>query len=322
VTAARAPEVVGIGEALVRLAPVGNEVLETAAAYAVHVGGAEGNVCANLAGLGVRTAWISRLPGNPLGRRIARAFQSSGVDTGAVVWAPHGRAGVMFIQPGAAPRAGQILYYRRDSAFAQIDPDEVVWTTLDGAAFVHLTGITPALGDRPRRLVERAIAEGRRRGARMSFGVNYRSTLWSPEAAREALEPLLRGLDLVFVNERDARGVFAAAGEPDEIAGSLRARFGCTTLVLTLGERGALAHDGRAAASHPAHRTEIVDRVGRGDAFVAGYLYACLRGDAADALRYGNALAALKQTYPGDVSHATLSDVEAVLGGRSGGFVR
>ena len=321
-TDARGPEIVGIGEALVRLAPTGNEVLETAATYAVHVGGAEGNVCANLAGLGVRTSWISRLPANPLGRRVAMAFQSSAVDTSGVLWAPQGRVGVMFIQPGAAPRAGEILYYRRDSAFSEIDPDEVAWPALDGAAYVHLTGITPALGDGPRRLVERAIAEGRRRRVRVSFDINYRATLWSPNAAREVLEPLLKRLDVVFLNERDARGVFGADGEPEEIARSLRDRFGCGTLVLTLSERGALAHDGRGATRHPAHRTEVVDRVGRGDAFAAGFLYACLRGNAGAGLRYGNALAALKQTYPGDVSHATLSDVEAVLGGRSGGFVR
>jgi len=322
VTAVGAPRVVGIGEALVRLAPTGTEVLETAATYAVHVGGAEGNVCANLAALGLRTAWISRLPANPLGRRVAKAFQSCGVDTSGVLWTPRGRVGVMFIQPGALPRAGEILYYRRDSAFAEIDPDEVAWDALDGAAVVHLTGITPALGDGPRRLVERAIAEGRRRGARISFDVNYRATLWTPDAARAVVEPLLRGLDVVFLNERDARGVFGADGEPDDVARALRDRFGCATLVLTLGERGALAHDGRATSRHPAYRTEIIDRVGRGDAFAAGFLHAYLRGDVEAAPRYGNALAALKQTYPGDVCYATLSDVEAVLAGQSGGFLR
>jgi len=322
VSAARVPAVVGIGEALVRLAPTGNEVLETAATYAVHVGGAEGNVCANLAALGVRTAWISRLPANPLGRRVANTFRSYGVDTDGVLWVPRGRVGVMFIQPGAAPRAGEILYYRRDSAFAEIEPDEVAWDALDGAAVVHLTGITPALGDGPRRLVERAIAEARRRGVKISFDVNYRATLWTPAAARAVVEPLLRGVDLVFLNERDARGVFGADGEPEDIARSLRDRFGCTTLVLTLGERGALAHSGRVTARHPAHRTEIVDRVGRGDAFASGFLYAYLRGDEEAGPRYGNALAALKQTYPGDVCHATLPDVEAVLAGQSGGFLR
>ena len=319
---ARRPTVVGIGEALVRLAPTGSEVLETAATYAVHVGGAEGNVCANLAALGVRTAWISRLPANPLGRRVANTFRSYGVDTDGVLWVPRGRVGVMFIQPGAAPRAGEILYYRQDSVFAEIEPDEVAWDVLDGAAVVHLTGITPALGDGPRRLVERAIAEGRRRHAKISFDVNYRATLWAPDMARAVLEPLMHGVDIVFLNERDARGVFGAEGEPEDIAAALRARFGCTTLVLTLGERGALAHNGRPAPRHPAHQIQIVDRVGRGDAFAAGFLFAYLRGDEAAGLRYGNALAALKQTYPGDVCLATLPDLEAVLAGQSGGFLR
>jgi 2-dehydro-3-deoxygluconokinase len=314
--------VVGIGEALVRLAPVGGETLESAALCTVHVGGAESNVCANLARLGVTTAWISRLPRNPLGRRIAAAIRGCGVDTEGVLWTPDGRTGLMFVQPGAAPRRGEVIYYRRDSAFADIDPDEVEWRRLDGAEVVHLTGITVGLGDGPRRLVERAIAEARRRDARISFDLNYRARLWPPHEARDAIEPLLRGLDVVIVNDRDARAVFSAEGDPASVAASLRDRFRCGVLVLTLGEHGAIARDERGGVRQPAYATEIVDRIGRGDAFAAGFLYGYLGHGIAEGLRYGAALAALKQTYPGDVCHATLDEVEMVLRGSSGGFHR
>jgi len=313
--------VVGVGEALLRLTPAGGEILETAGAYTVHVGGAEANVCANLAGLGIRTAWLSRLPANPLGRRIAAAFGGVGVDVRFVRWAPEGRVGLMFVQPAASPRSGEVLYYRLDSAFARIDPDEVAWEVLDGASVVHLTGITPALGTGPRRLVARAIAEARRRDVRVSFDVNYRATLWSPSTACETLEPLMRGLDLVFLNDRDAVGVFGADGDAEAVAATLRRRFDCATLVLTLGADGALAHDGT-ARRQAAYEGQIVDRIGRGDAFAAGFLYGYLRGDMEAALRYGAAMATLKQTYPGDICRATPAEIDAVIEGRAAGFRR
>ncbi|HLJ59899.1 MAG TPA: sugar kinase [bacterium] len=315
-------DVVGIGEALVRLTPPGADVLETAAAYTVQVGGAEANVCANLAALGVRTAWMSRLPANPLGRRVASAFAGLGVNVDGIRWAPQGRVGLVFVQPGAPPRSGEVLYYRLDSAFSEIDADEIAWSVLDGASLLHLTGITPALGTGPRRLVERAIVEAQRRRVRVSLDVNYRATLWTPAAAREVLEPLLRERDVVFLNERDARAVFGVEGDPESTAGTLRQRFHCGTLVLTLGAAGALARDGTGVRRHAAYPGEVVDRIGRGDAFASGFLYGYLRGDVDAGLSYGAAMAALKQTYPGDVCRATLAEIEAVLGGQPGGFRR
>ena len=314
--------VVGIGEALVRLAPSAGETLESAAVFTVHVGGAEANVCADLAHLGVATAWISRLPANPLGRRVAEAVRAAGVDTDGVLWAPEGSAGLMFLQPGAAPRAGEVLYYRRQSAFASIDPDAVAWSRLDGARVVHLTGITPALGERPRDLVTRVVAEAKARQLLISFDVNYRATLWSPAAARETLGPLLSGLDIVFVNDRDARTVFEMRGAPDAVARALRDRLRCRVLVLTCGDAGAVAADAETVVRQPAFRADVVDRIGRGDAFAAGFLYGYLARGTSDGLRYGAALAALKQTYSGDFCRATTRDVEAVLRGDDGGLRR
>lgn len=310
--------VVGIGETLIRCTPSGGETLESAPVFTAHVAGAESNVCANLARLGVATAWISRLPRNPLGRHIASAIRGRGVDTGGVLWTPAGRVGLLLVQPAVTPRPGEVLYYRRNSAFAQIDPDAVEWERLAGAGVVHLTGITPALGDGPRRLVLRSIEEARRRGARISFDVNYRATLWPPEAARATLEPLLRGLDIVFVNDRDARTVFGADGDAPSVAAALRGRFGCDVLVLTLGAHGALAQDGAGAHRVPAHPVDVVDRIGRGDAFAAGFLYGSLRRGTADGLRTGAALAALKQTHSGDMCDATMDEVEALLQGGPG----
>ena len=318
-----APAVVGIGETLLRLAPQGGDTLETAAALAVHVGGAEANVCAGLAQLGVPAAWISRLPANPLGRRIATTIRGYGVNVDGVLWAAaEGRVGLMLVEPGAGLRAAEVLYYRLDSAFAGIEPDAVAWNILHGARIVHLTGITPGLGPNAARLVARAIAEARRRDVRISFDVNYRAKLWTPAAARKRIEPLLRGLDIIILNDRDASAVFGERGEPEEVARALRSRFRCGVLVLTLGALGALAVDRAGTHRANAYPTEIIDRIGRGDAFVAGFLYGYMRRDAATGLRYGAAMAALKQTYRGDVCLATPEAVEAVLRGESGAFHR
>jgi 2-dehydro-3-deoxygluconokinase len=314
--------VVGIGETLVRLAPQHGDTLEAASALSVHIGGAEANVCAGLAHLGIPTAWISRLPSTPLGRRVAATIRGYGVNVDGVVWAPEGNVGLMLVEPGVGPRAGEVLYYRRDSAFASIDPDAVAWGLLDGARVVHLTGITPALGANASRLVARAIAEARRRGVQISFDVNYRAKLWDPGTARDGIEPLLKGLDIVIVNDRDAASVFGERGAPATVARRLRARFRCGVLVLTCGAAGAVADDRAGIHRQPAYQTEIIDRIGRGDAFVAGFLYGYLARGVAEGLRYGTALAALKQTYRGDVSFATPEAVNSLLHGEGGAFHR
>lgn len=279
-------------------------------------------MCAGLAHLGVRTAWISRLPATPLGRRVAAAVRGHGVDIDGVVWAPEGRVGLMLVQPGVGPRAAEATYYRLDSAFAEIDPRVVAWDTLNDARVVHLTGITPALGTNASRLVARAIAEARRRKVQVSFDVNYRAKLWDAPAARRGIEPFLGGLDVVILNDRDAAAVFGARGEPEKVARTLRARFRCGVLVLTLGALGAVAVDRTGTYQQRAYSTEIVDRIGRGDALAAGFLYGYLARGAADGLRYGVAMAALKQTYRGDVCLAPLDAVEGVLRGEAGAFHR
>jgi 2-dehydro-3-deoxygluconokinase len=314
--------VVGIGETLIRLTPPGGETLETTPTLTIHIGGAESNVCATLAQLGIRTAWISRLPATPLGRRVARTIQGYGVDVQNVLWAPGGNIGLMFVQPGADPRPGEVFYYRAGSAFSGIDPDAVAWSVLEGTRLLHLTGITPALGQGPRRLVERALQEAGRRGVQVSFDVNYRARLWTTDEARTVLEPLLLQAEVIFLSERDARAVFQATGEAPDAARALRERFRCGVLVMTRGADGALAVGPEGTSERPAVPSAIVDRIGRGDAFAAGFLYGYLRGSVDEGLRYGTALASLKQTYPGDICQVTHDDLEAILGGGAGGFRR
>src|SRR6266850_2151248 len=180
-------DIVTLGEVLVRLAIPSPARFETARQLDLQIGGAEANVAAACARLGLTAAWVSALPANPWGERVRRELAGHGVDCAYVQTTEGARIGTYFLEYGVPPRPVRVLYDRRDSAFARLTPAEVDWAPLRGARLVHLTGITPALGDSARALVERALREA----STVSFDVNYRATLWSPEQAREFVEPVL-----------------------------------------------------------------------------------------------------------------------------------
>lgn len=308
-------DVVGLGEVMLRLASRPPTRLEQARELDVSFGGAEANALCALARLGLRTAWISALPANAWGERLGRELRGHGVDTSLVVWRDGGRMGTYFLEYGVGLRPIRVLYDRRHSAFTTLDADEVDWRAVRQSQALHVTGITPALGDRPRQLVERAVAEARAAGALVSLDVNYRAALWAPDAARAYLESLLPRVGLLFVGREDARRVFGLDGEPEAVAEALRARAPEATVALTLGDQGSLV-----LADRPYRPTRlyaldpVADRVGAGDAFAAGFLYGLLtKRDVQYAQDYGTALAALKCTMWGDVALVRPGEVEELM---------
>jgi 2-dehydro-3-deoxygluconokinase len=308
-------DVVTLGEAMLRLSAAPGETLEAAPALEPRAAGAEANVAVTLARMGFRAAWISRLVDDPLGRRIAGEIRRHGVDVSAVVWTREGRTGLYFLEHGAAPRGATVYYDRAASAFAAITPEEIDWTFARGARWAHVTGITPALGPGCAAAAGRLIEEVRRAGGRIAFDVNYRRKLWSPSRARAVLDPMLHGVDLLIITQNDARDVLGLDGPPEEQAAQAKARWRARAAVVTAGAEGAyLAADGDTVAE-PAIPGVEVDRIGRGDAFAAGLLWGALDDDLRAGLRYGVALAALCQTYHGDVAWATREDVAAVIAG-------
>src|SRR5262245_48041121 len=180
-------DLIGIGEVLLRLSMPSPTRFETARHLDVQLGGAEANVMAAGARLGLRTAWISAVPDNAWGLRVRRELGGHGVDCRYVVTKADARMGVYFVEHGAPPRPPRLPYARRDSAFARLHPEDIDGGPARRARLVHLTGITPALGATPRALVERALREA----ALVSFDVNYRATLWAPEEARAFLSNVL-----------------------------------------------------------------------------------------------------------------------------------
>jgi 2-dehydro-3-deoxygluconokinase len=235
------------------------------------------------------------------------------VDTSGIAWSDDDRMGLYFIEPGAPPRSGAVLYDRARSAASRMAPEDFNWSVLDSVRHVHLTGITPALGDSPTATIGRAMRETRSRGMSLSFDINYRARLWSAEAARKALESLIQDVDLLISPEADVRTVFGGEGEPEELAQHLGKRSRAPWIALTLGGDGALLWDRETFYRVEPFPVTPIDRVGAGDAFDAGLLWGFLQGDTPKGLQYGMAMAALKHTIPGDEFISSLAEVEALL---------
>jgi 2-dehydro-3-deoxygluconokinase len=283
----------------------------------VQFGGAEANVAAAVARLGLRAAWVSALPANPWGERARRELTAHGVDCASVARVPGARMGAYFVEYGAAPRPIRVLYDRRDSAFATLDPAGVDWTVVRRARLVHLTGITPALGGLPRALAERAAREA----TALSFDVNYRSALWSPADARAFAEevafPVARH---VFLGREEARTLFELGGDAERVLEALGRLAPRATLSLLMGDEGSVTlHDGALVRPSARPTVHVVDPIGAGDAYVAGFLWAILRGEPVQAaVNSGTAVAALKCSVWGDVALVDALDVGEVLAGGPG----
>jgi 2-dehydro-3-deoxygluconokinase len=305
-------DLVGIGEVLLRLSIPSPARYETARQLDVQLGGAEANVMAAAARLGLRTAWISAVPDNAWGLRVRRELGGHGVDCRHVVTKAGARMGLYFVEHGAPPRPTRVLYDRRDSAFARLAPDEVDWEPVRQARLVHLTGITPALGDSPRAIVERALREA----PALSFDVNYRATLWSPAEARAFVSAVLPAVRYLFLGQAEARAIFELTGPPAQTVEALARMAPRATISLLRGEEGSVTLDGGRLYEPRTRRTvEVVDPIGAGDAWVAGFLWASLGGRSVqEAVDAGTAVAALKCSMWGDIAIIDRTDVEDFLG--------
>jgi 2-dehydro-3-deoxygluconokinase len=312
-------DVTAVGETMLRFSvPVGQR-LETADKLDMIPGGAEGNLLAALARLGRRCIYGTALPDNPLGRLTANHLCIAGIDLSAVAWKTDGRMGAYYVEFSIPPRPIQVVYDRADSCAAHMSAADFDLDLLLDTRLLHITGITPALSPSCRALTGELINRARAAGVAVSFDVNYRSKLWPPDAAAEALTPFMQGADLLFCKAADARTVFGLSGEPDALPHDLASRLDARAAIVTAGEQGVYAWDGAQALHEAAVPiTHIVDRLGAGDALAAGVIHAWLDGDLARGLRYGVVLAALALTQRGDMLITTPAEL-AALAGRKGG---
>ena len=306
-------DLVTLGEVMLRLAIPSPARIESVKQLDVQIGGAEANVAAACARLGLRSAWISVLPSNAWGERVRRELTGHGVDCAHVRVVEGARMGLYFIEYGAAPRPVRVLYDRLDSAFARLRAEDLDWEPVRRARLVHLTGITPALGAGPRSAVERAAQEA----TQLSFDVNYRATLWSPAEARAFVESILPGVRYFFIGEAEARLLFDLAGSPEATIDALARLAPKATIALLQGPEGSTVLDGgQLWRPTRRHTVQMVDPVGAGDAYVAGFLWAALTGRGTqEAVDAGAAVSALKCSTWGDIALVDLRDVTDALAG-------
>ncbi|MBX3056777.1 MAG: sugar kinase [Anaerolineae bacterium] len=313
-------EVTTIGEAMLRLSVPAGVRLETARQLDLFPAGAEANVVAVLSRLGRPCGWVSALPDNPLGRLVSNALRQAGVDVTAVQWLAHGRMGTYFIEFAAPPRPTQVVYDRANSCFTQLQPAQVDWDYLLDTRLLHLTGITPPLSPGCLAIVQEALQRARERGTAVSFDVNYRQKLWSPEAAAATLLPLIQQVDLLFCSQRDAMTLFGCQGKPEEVVAQLGAQSSARHMVVSLAEEGVIGWDGQQTLRQSAPPVQVIDRIGAGDALAAGVIHGWLDGDFAAGLRYGVTLAALALSQYGDMVITNQAEL-AALTTQSGNWV-
>jgi 2-dehydro-3-deoxygluconokinase len=325
-------DVVTFGECMLRLSPPNFQRLEQATLLNMAVGGSELNVAAGVARLGLSAGWVSRLPDNPLGRMVRNKAREMGVDTSHLLWTKDDRLGVYFVEYGASPRASSVLYDRSHSAISKIQPGEVAWgEVFQGCRLFHVSGITPALSDSAAAVTAEAIGAAKAAGAQISYDLNYRAKLWTQEKARRVQAPFMAEVDILMTTEEDTERVFGITGSDyREVAKALADQFQLQVVVITL--RGtpsvwrntwsALAYSQGTYYDDVTYEVEVVDRVGSGDTFSAGFLYGYLTKDIARGLKVGNAFAALKHSSWSDFNWSTLEETEALIRGSGLRIVR
>ena len=339
-------KVVTFGEIMMRLNPEGYSRFVQSDKFEITFAGAEANVAVSLANYGVDAAFVSKVPSHEIGQCAVNALRRFGVDTRFLLRGGN-RLGIYFCEKGASQRPSKVIYDRAHSAIATALPDDFDWEEIfAGADWFHFTGITPALdGDLPE-ICLAACRAAKAHGLTVSCDLNYRNKLWSKEEACKVMSELMPFVDVCIANEEDAKDVFGIeaassdinAGKLDhigyiDVARQLVERFDFRKVAITL--RGSLSasdndwagmlYDGKSATASfsTTYRIHLVDRIGGGDSFGGGLIYALGNGfDNQKAIDFAVAASCLKQTIEHDFNLISVKEVENLMGGNASGRVQ
>ena len=338
--------VVTFGELMVRLQPYNYERFVQADHLEFTFGGGEANVAVSLANYGADAAFVTKLPAHAIGQAAVNSLRRYGVDTSMIVRGGD-RVGIYYNEKGASQRPSVCIYDRAHSAIQESDPSDFDWDKIfEGADWFHFTGITPALGPNMVKACVEACKAAKARGVKISCDLNYRGKLWTRAEAREAMTELCQYVDVCISNEEDAKDVFGIEAEATDItagelnregyksvARQLAEKFGFEKVAITLREShsafdndwSAMLYDvqsGEYCFSKKYH-LHIIDRIGGGDSFGGGLIYALLSGkDTQGAVEFAVAASALKHSIEGDYNFATIAEVEKLAGGDGSGRVQ
>lgn len=335
-------KLLAFGEIMGRMTTHGYERVRQASEYTLYFAGSEANVAVCLAHFGEKTAFVSKLPDNDLGEATLRALRAHGVDVSGMVRGGD-RLGLYFVEKGAAQRPSKVIYDRAGSAIATASPEEFDWQTLlGGCDRLHLTGITPALSANCAQMCLEAARTAKEMGVTISCDINYRSSLWSTEQAGRVLSELMPYVDVAIANEEHMRELFDIQPEAchidedgeltDEGYVSLATRFSeefdipvvSMTLRRTLSAddnkiRGMVYIRERGIAFSRWHQMHMVDRIGGGDAFTAGLLYALIHEmTPEDGIEFAIASSVLNHSIESDFNDVTVAEVHALVRAKHG----
>ncbi len=332
----RTQRVVAFGEAMIRFTPPGNERLERSISLNLTVGGAELNTAVGLACLGYPAEWVSALPDTGPGRMVARHARANAVGVDNILWVSEdeGRTGIYFLEEGVDPRPSAVTYDRKDTAISRVKAGSFDWARiLDGAAVFHLSGITLALSAGARSAAMEAVRVASQKGVLVSFDLNYRSKLWSEAEARKAFLEIAPLVDVLFASRGGLQTFYGIEGSHEEAMRGAIERLGVAAVTVTKkkakGSRQlrlqslALGRSGVVAVSD-SRDVEVVDRLGGGDAFAAGFIAGYLENPEGltRAVNLGAAASALKHTMPGDFLSATAAEIEAAVDATGSGVLQ
>lgn len=339
-------KVITFGELMLRLQPYDYLRFVQADSFEATFGGGEANVAVSLANYGLDARFVTKLPEHAIGQMAVNSLRKYGVDTRHIVRGGE-RVGIYFLEKGASNRGSVCIYDRAHSAIAEADSTDFDWDSIfEGADWFHFTGITPALGANVVEICRQACIAAKKHGVKISCDLNYRGKLWTRQQAREAMTKLCQYVDVCISNEEDAKDVFGIEAENTDIyagkldkegyksvARQLADKFGFEKVAITLRESMSASDNDWSGMLYDAasgeycfsktYHLHIIDRVGGGDSFGGGLIYALLSGkNTQEAIEFAVAASALKHSVEGDYNMVTVSEVEKLAGGDASGRVQ
>lgn len=335
---------VAFGELMLRLAPDGYLRLAQADRFNLNYTGAEGNMAIALSYMGIPSELITKLPNNDIGRCAKRMLTKFELETRHIAWGGE-RLGVYYLERGASQRPSKVIYDRKHSSIAEADPSDFDWDEIfQNAGWFHFTGITAALSENTRKICEQACIAAKNHGVKVSCDLNYRKNLWTSQEAQRVMKPLMNYVDVCIANEEDSEKVLGIrASNTDITAGKLSLEgysrlaeklaktYGFEKVAITLRESlsasvnnwSALLYAGGKIYVSKKYTMQIVDRVGGGDSFASGLIYACLNDfDPQEAVEFAAGASCLKHSIEFDFNLSTVDEVMNLINGDGSGRVQ
>lgn len=318
-------DLIGLGEVMLRLSPPNKEKISQSETFEKNAGGSELNVVSGAAMLGIRSAIITKLPESKMGHFIRNKIRYGNVSDDYIIYdhSDDRRLGIYYYESGAYPRKSSVIYDRAKSSFTTLSLNELPDDIYEKTKIFHISSITLALDPNLKETSIEMIKRFKAAGAYISFDVNYRAALWSEEEAKKTIESIFPYVDFLFVSEETSRRMLQRTGTLEEIMQGYVKDYGCTLVATTRREvvspthhnfNSKMYYNGQFYEEAPYNNIEVIDRIGSGDAYLAGVLFGLIKyGTPERALEIGNALSAVKNTVLGDMSASSIDEIESVI---------